>query len=168
MFPINDRAGDADRQYQQAVELLRSGDLSGASTLLTRITHANPKHAKAWMELGKILLTHLDDAEYAADCFKKAVDAAPTMSHAYLAYADALFRLERFAEMNAVLNQAREVKGIRRDLVFERFALLMESQGRYDEAIEHFRKALLESFSDEDIVRCEKGIGRCNIKKRYS
>ncbi|MFM7177420.1 MAG: hypothetical protein ACKO0X_08375, partial [Bacteroidota bacterium] len=62
----------------------------------------------------------------------------------------------------------REVKGIRKDLVFERFALLMESQGRYEEAIEHFRKALLESFSDEDIARCEKGIGRCNIKKKYS
>lgn len=168
MFPINDRAGDSDRQFQNAVDMLRNGDLSGAATLLTRITHAAPKHSKAWMELGRILMNHLDDPEYAADCFKKAIDSAPTMANAYLAYADALFRLERYAEMNAVLNQAREVKGVRRDLVFEKFALLMESQGRYDEAIDHYRKALLESFSDEDIARCEKGISRCNIKKKYS
>ena len=69
--------------------------------------------------------------------------------------------------MNAILNQANELKGVRKDLVYEKMAMLMESQGRYDEAIATFKKALLASFSDEEILKCEKGINRCNLKKKH-
>jgi hypothetical protein len=36
-----------------------------------------------------------------------------------------------------------------------------------DEAVEAYRKAILASFSDETIMACEKGIHRCEVKKKY-
>ena len=43
----------------------------------------------------------------------------------------------------------------------------MESQGRYEEAVETYRSALLISFSDDEIIKSEKGIARCNTKMKY-
>ncbi|MBK8873413.1 MAG: hypothetical protein IPN13_05615 [Bacteroidetes bacterium] len=48
--------------------------------------------------------------------------------------------MERYAEANAIVNQAMEVKGVRKDLAWMRSALIMESQSRFDEAIETYKR----------------------------
>ena len=149
------------------MHLLASGDVSGAATLLEEITNRFDNYGKAWCELGNILQYQLNDLEGAVACYLKAMEVAPAYPPSYLGYADALFALEKFAEVNAILNQAMEIPGVRKDLALYKSSLLMESQGRYDEAIASYKDAILVSFSETEISKCEKGINRCTIKKKY-
>ena len=162
------RFTEADRLYVNAMQLLSSGDPASAAVILDEITSRFDSYGRAWCELGNVLQYHLGDAEGASACYRKAMEATPGLAPAYLGYADALFFLERFAEANAILNQAMEIPGVRKDLALQKSARLMESQGRYDEAIEACREAILVSFSDVEITRCEQSIARCQVKKKYS
>lgn len=159
---------EADKLFIEAKSLLEKGEVSGAAKMLVQITDRFDDYGKAWSALGNILMNYLEDASGAEECFKKAIEVSPVYFPAYLAYADALFKLEKFAEMNAILNQADTIQGVRKDLVLKKSAMLMESQGRYDEAIGNYKKAIIASFSEEEIQMCEAGINRCITKQRYS
>lgn len=168
MIPVSQRFSAADKLFESARQQLASGDVEAAVRTLEEVTTRFPSFAEAWYELGNILLHHLRDAENAIDYFKKSIETNPKIAEAYLGYAEALFILERFAEVNAILNQAMEVKGVKKDQAHFRLALLFESQGRFDEAIDKYREAILTSFSQENINRCEEGINRSVLKKKYS
>jgi tetratricopeptide (TPR) repeat protein len=161
------RFSEADKLYSNAMQMAASGDPAGAAMLLEEITGRFDNYGKAWCELGNLLFIHLGDLEGAVSCFKKAIEVAPAYASSYLGYADVLFAQEKFAEVNAIVNQAMEIQGVRKDIALYKSALLMESQGRFDEAIASYKEAILVSFSEEEIARCEKGINRCNIKKKY-
>ncbi|MDQ3051007.1 MAG: tetratricopeptide repeat protein [Bacteroidota bacterium] len=167
MISGQSKFSEADKLYSNAMQMLSTGDPSGAATLLEEITVRYDNYGKAWCELGNLLQYRLNDLEGAVNCYRKAIEVTPAYAPSYLGYADALFAQEKFAEENAILNQAMEISGIRKDLVLYKSALLMESQGRYDEAIGSYKDAILVSFSEEEITKCEKGINRCNIKKKY-
>lgn len=161
------RFSEADKLFSEAMALLNRGEISGAVSLFTEITVRFPEHGRTWYELGNIYRTQLEDFEAAGDCYLKCMNAHPVYAPAYLAYADVLFVLENYAESNAILNQAMEIKGVRKDIALFKSALLMESQERFDDAIATYRKALLKSFSEDEILKCEKGISRCNLKKKH-
>ena len=161
------RFSEADKLYSNAKHLLAAGDIAGAATLLEEITGRFENYGKAWTELGNLLHHELNDLEGAIICFRKAMEVMPSYSPAYLGYADALFLQEKYAEANAIINQAMEIRGVRKDLGLHKSALLMESQGRYDEALKTYKEAILSSFSEQEILECEKGINRCHIKKKY-
>ncbi len=158
---------EADKLYSSAMHMLASGDYAHAATLLEEVTRRFDQYGKAWCELGNLLQYELNDLEGAATCYIKAMEVSPAHSPTYLGYADLLFTQEKFAEANAILNQAMEIQGVRKDLVIYKSALLIESQGRYDEAIAAYKEAILVSFDDNEIAKCEKGINRCNIKKKF-
>lgn len=158
---------EADKLYSNAMRLRSAGDIAGAATLLKEVTLRFNQYGKAWCELGNLLQYELNDLEAAETCYIKATEVTPAHPQTYLGYADLLFAQEKFAEANAILNQAMEIQGVRKDLVIYKNALLIESQGRYDEAIAAYKEAILATFDDEEIIRCEKGISRCNIKKKY-
>lgn len=161
------RFSEADQLFARAMGLLHGGEIIPAADLFSTITDKFPEYGKAWCELGALLNEQLSDKEGAADCFKKCIEVNPAYSPAYLGYADILFETGKFAEANAILNQAMELTGVRKDLVLLKTALLMESQSRYDEAVATYKKAILTSFSESAIQKGEKGIGRCEVKKKY-
>jgi tetratricopeptide (TPR) repeat protein len=167
MATLSNRFSEADQLYVDAIALLKAGEVSKAAHALVVITDKFENYGKAWTELGTILMNYLEDVEGAADCFRKAVELNPVYAPGYIAYADALFAIGKFAEMNAILNQAGELKSVKMDQVLQRSALLMESQNRFDEAIVTYKKAILASYSDDEISKCVKGIERCKLKENY-
>src|SRR5690348_15584904 len=122
------RFTEADKIYSSAMHLLASGDPAGAAALLDDIVARFDQYAKAWCELGNVLLYQLSDIDGAVNCYSKCMEVAPAYAPAYLGYADALFQQEKYAEANAIINQAMEIKGVRKDLGLQKSALLMESQ----------------------------------------
>jgi tetratricopeptide (TPR) repeat protein len=164
---ITNRFTEADKLFGNALRLLASGDVAAAAELLASVTEKFPSHGKSWNELGNIFQYELHDPDSAEECYKKAMEVTPGLPEAYLGYADVLFSKQRFAEVNAMLNKVMEIPGVRKDIALYKAGLLQESQGRYDEAIETFRDAIMVSFSDEEIILCEKAINRCNTKKKY-
>jgi len=167
MSPGQSRFSEADKLYSNAMHLLAAGDPAGAASLLEEITNRFENYGKAWCELGNLLQHELNDLEGATVCYRKAMEVSPAYAPSYLGYSEVLFAQEKFAEVNAILNQAMEIQGVRKDLALYKSALLMESQGRYDEAMATYKEAILVSFSESEISRCEKGINRCVVKKKY-
>lgn len=167
MYSPENKFTEADKLLSNARVLIQQNETAKAFTLLIQITRQHPQFGKAWFELGKIMIHELEDFEGAVECFKIAVDSSPDYTPAYLAYADVLFSTGQYAEMNAIINQVMDLKGVRTDLALQKSAMLLESQQRYDEAIEVYIKALMNSFDDDEITKIEKGINRCKIKKNY-
>src|SRR5688572_11386896 len=110
------RFSEADRIYSSAMHLLNSGDPAGAAALLDDIVSRYENYGKAWCALGNLLLHQLNDIDGAVTCYRKAMEVSPSYSPAYLGYADALFLQEKYAEANAIINQALEIRGVRKDL----------------------------------------------------
>jgi tetratricopeptide (TPR) repeat protein len=168
MISVKQRITEADQLYGQALTKLQIGDPAGAVRLLDEITTRFPEYAKAWFEIAGILMSQLGDPEAATEYFRKAIETDPSFAPAYLGYAEALFTLGRFPEVNAILNQAMELKVVRKDIALCRRAMLLESQGRFDESTDTYRNAIMASFSLEEIRKCEEGIERCIIKRKHS
>jgi tetratricopeptide (TPR) repeat protein len=115
MLDLQNKFSEADKLFSSAVSLLNNGEFAAAATILVKITKEFESYGKAWYELGKIMMTQLEDVSGASDCFKKAIEVSPDYSPAYIGYAEVLFHTEKFAEMNAILNQAIELSGVRKD-----------------------------------------------------
>jgi tetratricopeptide (TPR) repeat protein len=120
----------------------------------------------AWM--GHIKATYFKDDAGAEKLFNAAIEADASYSETYLFFAELLFRHERFAELNAVINKASAISGVSKDKVNHFSGLLNEAQGKFEEAVSFYKKAILSSFDNELINVYEKAIERCNLKKKYS
>jgi tetratricopeptide (TPR) repeat protein len=168
MIPVSQRFKESDKMLDRADALLKQGEHQAAAQVLEEITTRFPEVAEAWCKLGELVLGRLRDPEGSLEFFRKAIECDASFAAAYLAYAEALFRLERYAEVNALLNQVLAMKGVPKDQAIFKSGILLESQGRYHEAVEAYQKSILSSYSNDAILESEKGIERCHIKKKYS
>ena len=164
MTNSSNRLSQADLLFIRAVSASDAGDYAHAAEILQEILASFSEYGKAWCELGWIWLNQVQDLPRADDCFKKSIELSPGHASAYVGRAEVLFRLQKFAETNALLNQALEIEGTERDTVTYRLAMLMESQGRYDEASAQYQKAIKLTFSDELVALCEAASRRCLMK----
>jgi tetratricopeptide (TPR) repeat protein len=158
---------EAEKLFFKAVSKLEEGDISEAADLFSELISEYSDFGKAYNYLGLIYFRHFKDMHTAETHFKTAIALSPEFSESYVNYASLLFSQERFAEMNANLNKVSEIAGARKDKVYEQFALMHEMQGKYDDAVSFYKKAILATLSDEDLAMYEKAINRCNVKNKY-
>ena len=147
---------------------VRMNDIPLSADIFGEMTEKYPEDGRAWLGLAEIYYHNIGDLETAEAYYKSAIDASPPSARAFLSYCDLLLQLNRFVEMNAMVNKAMAIDGVYKSTGFYKSGLLKESQGHYDEAVEFFRNALLSSFSSEEIEMAEKSILRCQVKKKYS
>lgn len=119
----------------------------------------------AWM--GHIKSTYFKDDAGAEKLFTSAIEKDAAYAETYLFYADLLFRHERFAELNAVINKAAAISGVSKDKVNHLSGLMHEAQGKLDDAVLFYKKAILAAFDNELLAVYEKAIERCLVKKKY-
>lgn len=158
---------EAEKHFYQAVNKFEQGDITAAADLFSDIVMRFPENGRAWCYLGIIYFRNFKDAVSSESNFKKAILFSPEFSESYIHYAALLLSQERFAEMNANLNKVSEIAGVNKSKVFELFGMMHEVQGRLDDAIGFYKRAIASTFSEDDLASCEKAIARCNTKKKY-
>lgn len=158
---------EQEKLFYQAINKLKQGDIPASVDLLLDLTTRFPDFAKANNYLGEIYFNYFKDADAAEVYFKKAIAAAPAFTSSYINYARVLLEQERFTELNANLNKVSEIPGAEKDKVNELFGLMNELQGKYEPAIQYYKKAITLTFSNEDLSKYEQAIARCEIKKKY-
>lgn len=158
---------DAEKLFYQAVLKFDQGDITASVDLLNDLVARFPEFGKAYNYLGEIYFLFFKDAVAAETHFKKAIIASPEFSDSYINYVKLLLSRERFAEANANLNKVAEIPGAKKQNVYEQYGVMNELQSKYDDAVSFYIKAIGFSFSDEEIIACEKAIARCKIKKKY-
>jgi len=102
-----------NQALQQGVEAHKAGQLQEADRLYTAILKAQPKHPDTNHNMG-VLAVGVGKVEKALPFFKTALEANPSTAQFWLSYIDALIKLHKLADAQAVLDQAKS-KGAKGD-----------------------------------------------------
>jgi tetratricopeptide (TPR) repeat protein len=102
-----------DQALQQAVEAQKAGQTQEADRIYTAILKAQPKHPDANHNMG-VLAVGVDKVQEALPFFKTALEANPNIAPFWLSFIDALIKLDKLADAEAVLAQAKS-KGTKGD-----------------------------------------------------
>ena len=95
-----------DQALQKGVEAHKAGQVQEADRLYTAILQSQPKHPDANHNMG-VLAVGVGKAQEALPFFKTALEANPSTAQFWLSYIDALIKLERLADAQAVFDQAK-------------------------------------------------------------
>ena len=116
-----------DQALQKAVEAHKAGQIQEANRLYTAILKAQPKHPDANHNIG-VLAVGVGKFEAALPFFKIALEANPSIAQFWLSYIDALIKLDRLIDANAVLDQAKS-KGAKGD-AFDKLEQRLNETGK--------------------------------------
>ncbi len=159
---------EADKMFFTADQKISEGNISDAADLLFKVIESYPEYGRAYNHLGYLYENMFKDTVTAEKYYKEALSKAPEFAATYLNYAVILSSQERFAELNAILNKSLEVPGIQKDKVYNEFGIMFEIQGKYNDAINSFKKAVNYSLNENEIELYEKSINRCQHKIRIN
>ena len=161
------KLAESEKLFYEAISAFNEGEIIASADLFSELTEQFPDYGKAHAYLGLLYFQHFKDPVIAEEHFKNAISSSPEFTGSYIFYAALLLSQERFAEMNAHLNKVSEIPGAKKNEMYEQFGKMNELMGKFDEAIDFYKKAIKSTFSEEDILSYEKAIARCNIKKKY-
>ena len=99
-----------DQALQKGVEAHKAGKAQEADRYYTAILKVDPKHPDANHNMG-VLAVGVGKVTEALPFFKTALEVNPKIDQYWLSYIDALIRLERFADAEALVRQAKS-KGL--------------------------------------------------------
>ncbi len=158
---------EADKLFFSADQLIANGNVAEATDMLLTLINKFPEYGRAYNHLGFVYETKYKDVASAEKYYKSALTYVPDYPPTYLNYAVILSSQERFPELMAILNKAMEVPGVDKGKVYNEFGIMHELQGKYDEAMGYFKKAIVYALNDKDIEMYEKSIKRCVLKQSY-
>ncbi|MCU0445642.1 MAG: hypothetical protein MUE85_12075 [Microscillaceae bacterium] len=164
----NDNNLELDRLFFRADNEIKDGNIVDAYDTLTYIIEQDLEYGKAYNHLGWIYETKYKDYPKAEECYKMAVKYSPDYVAVYLNYAILLSTIEKYEELEKLLQKAMNVKGINKSKIWNEYAIMYEMQGKYVEAIDAYKKSIQTSLVDDEVARAEQSIERCRKKQRLN
>jgi tetratricopeptide (TPR) repeat protein len=150
--PVPDISPDVERQYQNALRLIRDSNRDAARQLLVEITRAQPELAGPWTNLGR-LYAQDEDWDAARAAFSQAIAANPSNCAAHNEYG---VLLRKLGEFNAALAQYQACLAIAPDHAdaYYNLGILYELYlGRLEDALAAYRHYLELSPNPENKVK---------------
>ena len=102
-----------DQALQKGIEAHKAGNAQEADRYYTAILKADPKHPDANHNMG-VLTVGVGKVEAALPFFKTALEANSSIAQFWLSYIEALVKINRIDDANAVFDQAKS-KGLKGD-----------------------------------------------------
>lgn len=153
-----------DSLLLEADSLIDGDRIKEAKELLTQIIQDNPDYGRAHNHLAWLYETKLKRFDRAEEHYKAAIKFAPEYPAGWLNYADLLRSLEKYDELEKILQQMQNVKGLSRVRMNSETAYMYEKRRMYDKAIHFFQEAIKESLDNDDIERHKASIERIKFK----
>ncbi len=155
---------ECEQMFSDADKLINEGQIVEAVDKLVKITQRNPKFGKAYNHLGWIYETKYKNYSRAEENYKLAIQNAPEYAAPYLNYAYFLSSLSRFDELKAHLDKALTVPSVSKEIVYNEYGIMYESQGNPQMAIDYYFKAAMGAFDDTKFKKYQESIERCKRK----
>ncbi len=156
-----------EQLLSNADQLIKDNKIEEAVAILESIIRDNPTFGKAHNHLGFIYETKIKNYTKAEEHYKLAYQHSPDYCAIYYNYAILLSNLKRFDELKALLTKAETVVGINKSTINNEWAILHESEGNIDLAIEHYKKVIASTFDNKTLEIAISSVERCNRKKSF-
>jgi tetratricopeptide (TPR) repeat protein len=154
--------------YLDADNDVKNNNYTDAFRKYESILFEEPANAPSHNSLGWLYRTQLEDYKRAETHYKAAINGDPEYPHSYYHYAVLLLDMERYKDLDALLQKMLRLNTIEKAWVYHRQGLVAELKLSYDEAIAFFEKAFLTSLNTEKIKNYQEDIERCHNKKALS
>lgn len=158
-------SNNPDELFFKADALLKEGKISEGKALFEKAVDIDPTHGRSYNHLGWLYETKFKDFAKAEEYYKLALEHAPEYPAGWMNYAYLLSTLKRYDDLSAHLDRAEQVPGISLGRLAAERAYMLETQGKFDEAVEMIKKALMQTYSDQDVEQYQKDIERIRRKE---
>jgi tetratricopeptide (TPR) repeat protein len=128
------------------------------------ILYEEPDSAPAHNSLGWLYKTQFDDYVKAENHLLTAIKCDPLYPHSYFHMAALLMDMERWEELENLLDKCLKIRTVDKSWVYGRYALSEELKMSFEKAIYYFERAILASQNDEKIRDYRQDIDRCEMK----
>lgn len=155
---------ELDDWFFEADQLLKDNRIGSGVELLNQILAREPAYGRAYNHLAWVYEVKYQDLEKAWELYSLALKYAPDYLPVYLNAIVCLSKMERFDDLKALLEKARQVPGINRSRLFGEEAIMYEMQQDYPKAIDTYKQAIALTLSDDDINYYNQCIERCRRK----
>jgi tetratricopeptide (TPR) repeat protein len=150
--------------YLEGENAIKNGNILEAKQSYETILLDDPHCYYAHNSLGWIYKTQFDDYKKAENHYKAAIKFGPSYPHAYYNLIYLLSELERFEELEHLLQGCLQVPVLDKSLIYTRLGLLEEMKENLGQAIVHYKRAIKLCLIDEKIEEIKKNIARCEYK----
>lgn len=155
---------ECEQMFSDADKLINEGQIPEAVDKLVKITQRNPKFGKAFNHLGWIYETKYKNYSRAEEFYKLAIQNAPEYAAPYLNYAYFLSAMSRFDELQTHLDKALTVPSVSKEILYNEYGIMYETQGNPQQAIDFYFKAAMIAFDDAKFKKYQESIERCKRK----
>ncbi len=153
-----------DALFFDADRLISERKYTDAINMLEAILIEAPDYGKAYNHLGFIYETKYRDIAKAEEFYKKALLYSPNYPAVYSNLSVVLSSQGKYDELEPLLKQALEIKGVEKAGIYNEFGIMYELQGKYLRAIESYKDAIRNSLSDVNVETYSKSMKRCKSK----
>ncbi|MCU0395419.1 MAG: tetratricopeptide repeat protein [Chitinophagaceae bacterium] len=150
--------------YLEAEADIRNSQFHEAFRKYEEILYEEPDYAPAHNSLGWIYKTQFENYQKAEVHFKAAIASDPLYPHPYFHMASILIDLERFEELAEFLDRCLGIRTIDKSWVYYRYGMVAELRGQLSEAIQWYRRALMQTMSNEKVKDYQADMERCHTK----
>jgi tetratricopeptide (TPR) repeat protein len=147
--------------------LIKEGKINEAINVLNDILSDDPLFGKAHNHLGYIYETKIRDYAKAEEHYKICLKTNPDYAAVYYNAAILYSTLKKTDELRALLTKAETVPGINRSTIHNEWAILYETEGDLEKAIEHYRKVVTGTFDNKVLDIAMESVKRCERKKSF-
>ena len=157
-----------EEKYLKAVDHLNYGKITKALKLLNAIIADEPFYARAHYQLGKLYYFEINDYQAAGYHFKTCMELEPSFPDVYYYYLHLLvfLRMEKLAYQ--IGQKALVVPGVNIAAIYNQLGLMAERKKEWNNAIEAYRKAFLETTYKAEKDNIEESIERVKAKKHQA
>lgn len=155
----------AEDLFMKAVDYMNAKDIPNMKNTLIDLLSKYPNYGRAYNHLGWIYETKYKDYTQAEENYKKGLKLSPEYTPLYINYSAMLSVMEKFSELEDLLQKAMKVPGIDKARIYNEYGIMYELQEKYTDAIEAFRNAAKWTLNANDLDLYTQGIERCEKKK---
>lgn len=150
--------------FLEADRLISEQKIGEAFSKLNSIIQEMPTFGKAYNHIGWIYETKYKDYPNAEKFYKLAIENAPDYHAGYYNYAIVLSTLQRWTDLQELLEKALKVPGINKGTIYNEYAIMYEAQGKYNDAIGAYKNYIANTFDSKQVDTAKDSIERCKKK----
>lgn len=154
-----------EEMLDQANNDIKNGLYDEATNKLEKIMDIDPNFGKAYNHLGYLYEVKFKEYEKGETLYKLCLEKSPMYPAVYYNYSILLSTLGKYDELKELLDTAINIPGITKSTIYNEYGIMLEQQGKLDEAIDYYKKCAMTTLNKDVLSRAKDSIDRCKSKK---